>query len=1074
MMDTPISRAKIALPTHRAEWLTRPRLLDLVYELLEFKLILVTAPAGYGKTTFMADVAHRVDIPVCWFALEELDQELTRFIAHFIAAIEARFPSFGEESWRELRREGQINLDRLTTILANETYVHIRDHFLIILDDYYLVEINPEVRQFVSLFVQRTDENCHVALLTRKLPDLPDLTLLVGRTQVGGLSFRELAFTPEEIREFIQQNYHEDINEAAATDLFEQTEGWITGLLLSAQTHLTGKSKQGRVARATGVNLSAYLMEQVLNQQPDYLCRFLLQTSLLETYNRQFCEQVLGDPPAGHSWQKLIFTVLEKNLFVQPLENGWVRYHHLFRDFLQAQLAQNDPDEYRRILYKLAEIYTQQGEWEKSRTIYQRLGDQEAVMHLIEQVSTSFAAGSRYQTLANWIDELPYALRYSNPSMLSLRGITSVMLGNSRDGIELLNQAAFLFRNTGQGKGMSQTLMRRGWANYMAGDFLAGLADAEEALRFSEAPELTQAESLRVMGLCQQRLGDFQSAVENLEKARIKFMFLGDQRLEATILIDLGILYRTSGKYDLAENAYHTALKFWVASQDHVRAATIANNLGVLYHFRGDYQRAAMHLEEALSYPNRTGNTKGVAYASLGDLYSDLNLHEATRSAYQTARHLASRAQDNFLLYYLDLAEARIANIQGGEAYAIPLLASAKKALPKNPPAYLKGLYELTSAQIFLSSDLIQAEKALELAINLFSEQPSHSSENMLANFFMALVKFNLNQLEIAQKFFESAIQLAQELGNPQPIIVALAQYQTTAKQISVSKLLEYSKKSLFEKASEFERQIVQLRSSLRKKEMSIPVGPPKMVIQGLGGNRVFTNGRELSGAEWQTVRARDIFFYILEHPKGVSRENIETTFWPEASPTQLGFLFKKTMYRLRRAFEKDPIVFFGDRYSFDFQGDYEYDVEEWEQALALVEHAKDESDKVRFLLTAIEFYKGVFLPEVDGEWASEKREYYQRIFFEANLFLGNHFFKQRDFNRTLIFCKTLLNNNPADEESHRLAMRTYAAQGNRGEVVRQYRQCAKMLKREYGLTPSKETVELFEALTQANVSIIP
>ncbi|GAB4580808.1 MAG: hypothetical protein Fur0022_35500 [Anaerolineales bacterium] len=1066
MMDIPISQTKIALPARRAEWLTRPRLLELFYDLLAYKLILVTAPAGYGKTTFMADVAQQVDIPTCWFSLDELDQDLPRFIYHFIGAIEARFPGFGGLTRASLRSHAQINLDHLITILTNEVYSQIREHFLIVLDDYYFVEVNPEVREFISLFIQRTDENCHLALLTRKLPDLPDLTLLVGRTQVGGLSFRELAFTPDEIKGFIQQNYHQDISEITAQELYTQTEGWITGLLLSAQSQWSQTANKLRVARVSGIDLSAYLMEQVLKQQPDYLCRFLLQSSLLEQFNGPFCEMVLETPPNGHSWQELIFTVLEKNLFIQPLENGWVRYHHLFRDFLQAQIAERYPNEYRRVLNKLAEVYMKQGEWEKSRTIYQRLDNQAAIAQLIEEVSASFAAVSRYKTLANWIDELPHALRFSNPAMLSLRGITAVMLGNVADGIEFLNQATHLFREVNQPKGLAQTLMRRGMAFFMAGDFQRGLADAQEALQIEETPEITQAESLRVVGLCYQKLGEFQSAAQYLERARLKFVFLGDQRREAIILSDLGMLYRALGKYDQAETAYINALNFWKSVQEFSRAAFTANNLGVFYQFRGDYKKAATCLEEALTFAKQSGDAKGLAYTSLGDLYADLKIFEAARAAYSAARTHANRLNDKFLMFYLDLAEAQLAFSQGGEEYAYPLLASAKRAILQRASAYQKGLLELTTAQIILVNHPEQAKEALGLALNYFSEQ-AHSNENLLSHFYMAIVKLKLSLADLASQHLTKTLQLAQELGNPQPLIIAASHHFSLVEKIPVPTHVTYQYHALIDKVQEFNRQLPALRRSLRKQELSIPVDPPKIVIRGLGTNQVFINGKEISSSDWQTARARDVFFFILEHPGGVSREKIELAFWPEASSSQLNFIFKKTMYRLRRAFENDPIIFNSDRYTFDFKGDYEYDVEEWERALKQAERATQESDQIAFLSTAVSIYKGIFLPDIDGDWVIEKREYFNRKYFEANLILGKWHLAQGDHTKVLSFSQTLLSLDPGFEEAHRLAMRAHAARGNRAEVVRQYNHCIKTLKKEYGIAPSKETTKLYHALTK-------
>jgi two-component SAPR family response regulator len=248
---------------------------------------------------------------------------------------------------------------------------------------------------------------------------------------------------------------------------------------------------------------------------------------------------------------------------------------------------------------------------------------------------------------------------------------------------------------------------------------------------------------------------------------------------------------------------------------------------------------------------------------------------------------------------------------------------------------------------------------------------------------------------------------------------------------------------------------------------MTIPVDPPRMVIQGLGGNRVSVNGKELSSSDWQTVRARDIFFFILEHPDGVSREKIEVNFWPEASSSQLKFTFKKTMYRLRRAFENDPILLNKDRYTFDYKGDYEYDVEELERALKQAERAAEETEKISALKMAVSIYKGTYLPEVDGLWTVDKREYFSRKYIEATRILGWHCFAKGDYLAVLSYCQALLAIDPGHEEAHRLAMKSHAARGSRSEVVKQFTLCKQALEKEYGLSPSKETIDLYKALTR-------
>ena len=1066
-MDIPISRTKIALPTRRTDWVNRPRLLELFYELLEFKLILVTAPAGYGKTTFMADVAHQIEIPICWVSLDELDQDPARFIAHFFASIEARYPGFGKQAIGEFQNQSAMNVDRLTTILANEVYDHIRDHFLIVLDDYYLVEPNPEIRQFISLFIQRTDENCHVALLTRKLPDLPDLTLLVGRTQVGGLSFRELAFTPGEIKIFIRQNYHEEINEETIHALSEQTEGWITGLMLSAQSRWSVVTNQVRVARASGIDLSAYLMAQVLSQQPDFLCRFLLQTSLLEEFNVQFCQQVLGEAPEEHSWPKLIGTVLEKNLFIQPLENGWLRYHHLFRDFLQSQIAQNYPDEYQHILQNLAEIYAGEGEWEKSRAIYVRLDDQTAIANLIERASKPLAEVSRYQTLASWIDALPYALRTNQPAIVSLRGIAAVMLGDIDTGLELLNRAENLFREANNDQEVAQTFSRLGFAYLLKSQYQTAIEHAKKGLDLlDEMSTSTRGEALRVIGLSYWRMGNIHSAAEYLEKARMLYLSLGDESREAMIWIELGIMYRAFGRYNQAEEAYLAVLVYWRSHKGVARAAYTANNLGVLYHFRGKYREAAASLEEALSCADQAGDAraKALAYCSLGDLYGDLEIPEAARAAYLAARPIAQRIQDTFILLYLALAEARLASHQGETRYALQLLDSAREAVAQRSSAYENGLLALTRGQLLLADQPVEALEAFETAYNFFKEG-QQTSETILTHFYLAVTQQKLRRFSDSIRHLNEALIQADALGMPQTLVVAAAKHKELLLSFQGNTQLRHSLQNLVDQVANFEEHLPSLRRDLRKRNLPIPVGPPKLVIQGLEANRVSVNGKEISSSDWQTARARDIFFFILENPEGVSREKIAVNFWPEASPYQLKYTFKKTMYRLRRVFEKEPILFIGERYVFDRQGDYTFDVEEFERALKQMAHVSNRTEKKAAMKTAVALYHGLYLPEIDGVWAVEKREYLARRYLETTLALGELALEEGDYPAVIGYYQNLLSLDSCNEEAHRLAMRTHARRGNRSEVVRQFELCKQALAQEYGLTPSPETVDLFKKL---------
>ena len=183
-----ISQTKIILPQRRKELLSRPRLLELMSDLLDFRLIIIAAPAGYGKTSLLIDFADQFDWPVCWYSLDPLDNDIHRFLSHFVMSIRRQFSEFGDEAINILRTTpaDQLNLDYLVSALTNDIYEKITEHFILVLDDYHLLNSNNQIDTFLSEFIQHADDNCHIAITSRKLLTLPDLPLMVARAQVGG------------------------------------------------------------------------------------------------------------------------------------------------------------------------------------------------------------------------------------------------------------------------------------------------------------------------------------------------------------------------------------------------------------------------------------------------------------------------------------------------------------------------------------------------------------------------------------------------------------------------------------------------------------------------------------------------------------------------------------------------------------------------------------------------------------------------------------------------------------------------------------------------------------------------
>jgi LuxR family transcriptional regulator, maltose regulon positive regulatory protein len=1067
-----VTRTKVILPRRRAELLTRQRLLNMLYDLMDYKLVIIAAPAGYGKTSLLIDFAHQLDLTVCWYSIDALDRDLARFLAHFITAIANKYPGFGKQSMAALESNMQTRMDtdHLVTIIVNEAYEHIREHFILVIDDYHLINDNKEISYFISRFTQEVDENCHLILATRALLALPDMPLMVARSMVGGLSFEELAFSSDEIYSLVLQNFDIALPKIALEELSIATEGWITGLLLSTQTMRSGMPDRLRIARVARARLYDYLIQQVLNQQPDDVRDFLLKTSVLEEFDLQLCEEVFG---ADKKWNTLFDNVLENNLYVLPVgENGqWIRYHNLFQDFLQARIAEENPAELELIRKRLVAIYSERDEWEKAYSICKQLNDVNAISDLIVLAGPIMVRNGRQALLADWIDALPAEELFNKPRLMSLRAVHEIILGQSERGLTLLNQAVNALRGSDDIPGLARALARRATVLRFMGKYKESLGDALEAQRLiTDEPSLQsyQADALRASGISLYQLGQVKEAISNLNQALWIYQSLGERQNTATILMELGLISMGAGHYRRALEYYDQASGYWREVNNTVRLANLLNNLGVLHHLIGNYEQAASTFEEALVRARQNNYTRMEAYilSSIGDLYSDLDANRAALDAYQKSRELARRIDYHFLLLYTDISTAARFRSMDNLDQAQRYLEAAKNRISVNNPSFEKGLFELEMGQFLLakgepSSALGWVEQAVSHLEE--TEQPVETARGHL---HLANAYFKTGAILKALEQLNISLNLAADLDSQHVLVVSGVQAKGLLEIAQNPPHRSRPAGDLLAKVLEFEASISSERKRLRPRTSSIPFAPPKLVIQAFGKAQVERDGNPVEAPEWQNQRkVRELFFFFLTNPEGMTKEEIGLVFWPESSASQLKLQFKNAIYRLRHALGPDIVVFDDDLYWFNRDLDYQYDVEDFLSLIGTAKSSTQSDQKINNFTAALSLYKGLFLPEAEGSWILSERERLRELYFQALVELADLFFESGNYGAALEYCQLALDEEPCLEEAHRLAMRIYGMWGNRAGVNRQFERCKLMLKNQVNATPSPQTVALYETL---------
>ena len=1071
-MSILITQTKIILPRRRADLLSRQRLLDLVFDLMDYKLIIMVAPAGYGKTSLLIDFAYHSDLAVCWYSLDSLDQDPARFIAHFIASIRVRFPGFGQKSFAALESNLQttLDIDNLVATIVNEAYEFIREHFILAIDDYHLVNDQKEISYFISRFAQEVDDNCHLILSSRSLLTLPDMPLLVARSMVGGLSFEELAFLPDEIQSLLGQNYNIFLSRAAVEELSLATEGWITGLLLSRQTIQQGFTDRLRIARVTRVDLYDYLAQQVLDQQPADVRDFLLETSLLEEFDLSLCQSVLDD---DRDYRSLFDYVLENNLFVLPVgEDGrWIRYHHLFKDFLQTRLEEEKPQEKTKILKRLVNFYTDSGEWDKAYSISKQLKELKVTINLIIQAGPSMILNGRLNLLAEWIDDLPSNEVNNNPHLMSLRAVPEIIIGQSERGLALINSAIKGLRELDDSPELARALSRRANILRFSGKYKESLEDALEAQRLIiDKPDLQsyQADASRAAGISYYQTGRVDEALNELNLALNIYQKLGERQNAAATLMDIGLVFMGTGQYQQSLYHYEQALNYWREVNNTVRLANLLNNLGVLNHLIGNYEQAAATFEEALMQARQIKYARMEAYilASIGDLYSDLDANKAALDAYAKSHDIANTIGYHFLLFYTDLATAARFRSLGNIDQAQKYLGYAKHLLIDNSSDYERGLFELEAGRIMQAKgNLLVAINWLEDAVHHF-ETAGQPVENARGRLLLADALYQAGKTHRALEELNAAITKNASLDSQHVLVVSGMHTKTFLETAHRSPYLSNQAGDLLLKVEAYEATIPSLRKRLRSHAPNIPLAPPKLVIRAFGKAQVERDGKPVSAPEWQNQKkVRELFFYLLTKPKGASKDEIGLTFWSESSASQLKLQFKNAIYRLRHALGPEIVLFDEDVYWFNRDLDYEYDVEKFQSLINSARSDHQDESRIKTYGAALTIYKGPFLAEAEGSWVWKEREQLREMYIQTALELTEIHYKAKDFTSALEYCQYALDEEPSLEEAHRLAMQIYAARGNRAGVSRQFERCKMILKSEVNASPSPQTVSLYEEL---------
>ncbi|MBD2338151.1 LuxR family transcriptional regulator [Calothrix sp. FACHB-156] len=518
-MASPLLVTKLHIPSLRSPLVQRDRLWDKLNQGLTSRLILISAAAGFGKSTVLSEWAHQTPVPVSWLSLDEQDNDPSRFWKYIVAALQQNIPEIGAATLAMLQASEPMTFETLLTPLINEL-AELETDLILVLDDYHLIT-NAAIHQAVTFFLEHLPTQIHLAIATRVDPPLP-LARWRVRSQLIELRAEDLRFTDAEAAIFLHQFMPVPLTESQIATLQTQTEGWIAGLQL-AMLSLRDNTSMDVFIKSFGGDkryILDYLVEEVLQRQSPPLQLFLLRTSILEQMCGSLCEAILREDAVNGS--ETLEELERQNLFVIALDGNrtWYRYHHLFAESLRHILHRIEPDCAGKYHHRAAQWYEQQGYI--ADAIQQAISAKafEYAVALIEQeIQTKENPRVDAVFLRNALQKLPNELTDSRPWLLVAQAWAAFTSSQFADAIAVIQTL--------------ERLLNQGIDAAENSDRLWGLVVA-------------------LKGMQARQQGNTAESVAYMEKA-LQLLPSDNSWLRSLILLNLGVTYFVADRYDSAK-----------------------------------------------------------------------------------------------------------------------------------------------------------------------------------------------------------------------------------------------------------------------------------------------------------------------------------------------------------------------------------------------------------------------------------------------------------------------------------------------------------------------------------------
>jgi LuxR family maltose regulon positive regulatory protein len=1028
----------------------RPRLLAQLQAASAQKLTLICAPPGYGKTTLAAQFASHLSSEAVWHTVEDRERDVPNLFHGLISVLASCVPGIDS-----LVNTMQYTPVELAAIIADYLRVNTTRDFVCIFDDTHILAGSLPAEAFLQTMVELLPSNWHLILIGRVLPNLP-LTEMIARREVVAFGQDQLRFTPDEIHRLAAETHGTFLTSTEIERLASRLEGWPAGIVLALHplpsdlelTMLHG----GRGPEA----LFNALASSMLDFQPPGLRDFLLASSTLFKMTPELCTSVLELPNSAY-W---LNEAQRHSLFLSKIAGGLV-YHGLFRDFLQKQLEQNNPERFVSLHVKAARWFESDNSLDDSFGHYIAAGLVERAAAIAEQVADTFLAQGYAETLIKWRTKMGQT-RVFAPRLLYNCGRIFSDRYEYEEAEIALDEAEGGFHLTENEQGIGDVQLQRAFIQLQSGQFKQAIAEAARFIDPDRDLGNWQGRALRILGCAQLRLGEARTAIANLERALIIYRSSGDAHAVANLLQDLGVAYLRQGRMHDASACLQelVALRRSLGSPSTVAEAL--NNLGYFYHLNGDYEQSISTFKEGLRIISAVPDKRAESALlwSFGDVRRDQGAFDEAIRLYNHALGLVGNGEPVIRCGVI-ISSSTLRRWQGDMNEAVALAERALSLSTTHEIALHRALAQaaLWAARSHLGDGAVALDKLDSVLEDLY-EQDAHS-KLVWVHALRANAALLVGETRTAENAIESALQVAREVGSVQPLVAEIAH----------SPLLERYVASLSAKYGILNRELKSLCGEAKRTEV-FPISTDWMEtyslrVTTLGRERIERDGEALSPSDWRSSTAREMFLYLLFNGPE-NRERFSLVFWPDSPIRQVRSNFHTTLYRARQALGENVINHADGLYFVNPGLSLWCDVLEFEDLIRQARLMPPRDVRTENLWhKASNLYHGDFLPSWDHEWVLFRRQSLFDHYIEALIGLGVCARARHNPREALTAFRRALDADPFCETAHRGIMLCYDDLGEKKQALAQLNTLRTLLRDELGIEPSDETLALAERLLE-------